>query len=149
MNIANKLLSAAVLVLLMTGLAPSGVAQSASISAQAAWDAVEAGQLLLVDIRQPEEWAQTGMARHAIGISMVHAEGQQGFLRDLVTAANGRLDAPIALICRTGNRTSQVRQALESMGFTNIRHVPEGMVGSTYGPGWIATGLPLEPCHSC
>ncbi|MCC5863876.1 MAG: rhodanese-like domain-containing protein [Wenzhouxiangella sp.] len=114
-----------------------------------AWQAVEQGEALLVDIRQPEEWAQTGMARNAIGISMLHPEGQQGFLRDLVTATGGRLDAPVVLICRTGNRTSQVRQALESMGFTNVSHIPEGMIGSRAGPGWIASDLPVDPCRTC
>ncbi|MCH8477318.1 MAG: rhodanese-like domain-containing protein [Wenzhouxiangella sp.] len=114
-----------------------------------AWQAVEQGEALLVDIRQPEEWAQTGMARNAIGISMLHPEGQQGFLRDLVTATGGRLDAPVVLICRTGNRPSQVRQALESMGFTNVSHIPEGMIGSRAGPGWIASDLPVDPCRTC
>ncbi len=120
-----------------------------TMAAVDAWHIVERGEVVLVDIRQPEEWAQTGMARNAIGISMVHPDGQQGFLRDLVTASGGRLDAPIVLICRTGNRTSQVRQALESIGFTNVSHIPEGMIGSRAGPGWIASDLPVDACRNC
>jgi hypothetical protein len=33
---------------------------------------------------------------------------------------------------------------MEAAGFTRILDVPEGMVGSAAGPGWIARGLPVE-----
>ncbi len=150
MNISPAKLSRilAAFILVISPMASAGE-KATTMRAADAWQAVEQGEALLVDIRQPEEWADTGMARHAIGISMVHPEGQQGFLRDLVTATGGRLDAPIVLICRTGNRTSQVRQALASMGFTNVSHIPEGMIGSRAGPGWIASDLPVEACRSC
>ncbi|MCX8952452.1 rhodanese-like domain-containing protein, partial [Ruegeria sp. NA] len=29
-------------------------------------------------------------------------------------------------------------------GFTNIIDVPEGMLGSAAGPGWVRTGLPVR-----
>ena len=53
---------------------------------------------------------------------------------------------PIALICRTGNRTTQVQRYLQGQGFTNVYNVKEGMAGSGAGPGWIKRGLPVESC---
>lgn len=109
----------------------------------------DSGELVLIDIRQPEEWRQTGVAVGAVRISMDHPGGGQGFLRDVLAAVDGDTDAIIALICRTGNRTSQVVPALEQWGFTRVYHVPEGMLGSAFGPGWIRSGLPVEACADC
>ena len=74
----------------------------------------------------------------------------------VLTGAAGRIEgrytagkienAPIALICRTGNRTTQVQRYLQSQGFTNVYNVKEGMAGSGAGPGWLKRGLPVETC---
>ncbi|MFP4278278.1 MAG: rhodanese-like domain-containing protein [Wenzhouxiangella sp.] len=129
----------------------SALAQTSlpSLSAEDARALQESGDLVLIDIRQPEEWRETGMAQGAVGVSMMHPEGGQGFLRDVLAAVDGDTDAAIALICRTGNRTSQVVPALMQWGFTRVYHIPEGMVGSRFGPGWIPGGLPMEGCTSC
>jgi rhodanese-related sulfurtransferase len=120
-----------------------------SMTAAEAHELQQTGELVLIDIRQPEEWRETGMAQGAVGVSMMHPEGGQGFLRDVLAAVNGDTDARIALICRTGNRTSQVLPALQRWGFTQAKHIPEGMVGSQFGSGWIPSGLPLQPCADC
>jgi len=120
-----------------------------SMTASEAHALQQAGELVLIDIRQPEEWRETGMAQGAIGVSMMHPEGGQGFLRDVLAAVDGDTEAKIALICRTGNRTSQVLPALQRWGFTQAKHIPEGMVGSGFGPGWIPSGLPTQPCADC
>ncbi len=109
----------------------------------------EAGEIVLIDIRQPEEWRQTGVAEGAFRVSMGHPEGGQGFLRDVLAAVGGDSDATLVLICRTGNRTSQVVPALQQWGFTRVYHVPEGMLGSHSGAGWIRAGLPVEDCSAC
>jgi rhodanese-related sulfurtransferase len=109
----------------------------------------ESGELVLIDIRQPEEWRQTGMPEGSTGVSMAHPEGGQGFLRDVLAAVDDNTDAAIALICRTGNRTSQVLPAMQQWGFTRVYHIPEGMLGSSFGPGWIPSGLPIEACAEC
>ena len=54
-------------------------------------------------------------------------------------------NAPIALICRTGNRTTQVQRYLQSVGFTQVYNVREGMAGSDAGPGWVARKRPGSP----
>ena len=40
-------------------------------------------------------------------------------------------DEPIVLYCRTGNRTGQIMHALDSMGFTKVVHLSQGII--TYG----------------
>lgn len=120
-----------------------------SLTAADAQARQERGDIVLVDIRQPEEWRQTGVAEGAIRISMGHPEGGEGFLRDLLAAVGDDRDAPVVLICRTGNRTSQVVPALQQWGFSRVYHIPEGMLGSQFGPGWIRSGLPVEDCSAC
>jgi rhodanese-related sulfurtransferase len=64
-------------------------------------------------------------------------------------AAAGDKDLPIALICAGGVRTAFAADLLRDRGFTQILDVGEGMLGSGDGPGWIARGLPTEPCPQC
>jgi rhodanese-related sulfurtransferase len=124
-------------------------AEDLMVDAVAAMEQVNRDDAVLIDIRQPEEWRETGMAPDAIGISMRHPGGADGFITDLLEAVNGDRDASIVLICRTGNRTAQVAEFLRERGFGNVRHVGEGMLGSRHGPGWIHSGLPVEACAVC
>ena len=130
---------------------PSGVAAASddTVSADVAYAELQAGNIVLVDIRRPQEWRQTGVAQGAMRIDMLHPKGLQGFAQALYASVGQDLNAPIVLICRTGNRTSQLQPILKQAGFTNIRHVPEGMVGSRAGAGWIKRGLPVDPCLNC
>lgn len=126
-----------------------GQSTSPNLTATEARALFEAGEVVLIDIRQPEEWRELGVPQGAVRISMAHPQGGEGFLRDLMAAVDDNMDAPIVLICRTGNRTSQVVPALQRWGFTQVYHVPEGMLGSRFGPGWIRSGLPVEDCSHC
>lgn len=119
------------------------------MSAKDASDALQAGHITLVDIRRPDEWRQTGVPAGATLINMVHPQGANGFAQAVLQATGNDYDAPVVLICRTGNRSSRLVPILKEMGFTNVSHVPEGMVGSTAGPGWIAQGLSVTPCPNC
>jgi len=139
----------AVLTTLLALLTLSGNALAQDLSAQDAYEAARAGKLTLIDIRTPPEWKETGVARGATLINMIQPRGAQGFLDEVMKKVGGDKTAPIALICRTGNRTSQVLRYMQSQGFTNITHIPEGMAGSRYGPGWLARRLPTETCSVC
>lgn len=110
------------------------------LSAPEAFEKVKAGELLLVDIRTPEEWRQTGVAAGAKTIDMT----SKSFGQDLLAAMDGNKDAPVALICRTGNRTTHTQRALTKAGLTQVYNVKEGMAGSFAGPGWLQRGLPVE-----
>jgi rhodanese-related sulfurtransferase len=99
-----------------------------------------AGRLILLDIRTPREWAQTGIGEGAVALSMHEA----GFLEGLMRLTAGDRSRPLALICATGGRSRAMQQALERLGFTAVFDVPEGMMGSGAGPGWLRRGLPLS-----
>lgn len=120
------------------------------LAADRAADLARDGRLLLVDIRTPAEWAQTGVPRGAALVPLT--EGNQtirpGFLADLERALGGDRDRPIALVCRSGGRTAFARGLLVAEGFRAVFDVAEGMSGSAFGPGWLARGLPVEPWPS-
>jgi rhodanese-related sulfurtransferase len=100
--------------------------------------AAQRGDILLVDIRRPDEWARTGVAEGAMPIDMRSPE----FAEKLLMYA-GTSDRAVALICARGVRSRRLAQHLVEAGFTNVIDVPEGMLGSGAGPGWIEAGLPL------
>jgi rhodanese-related sulfurtransferase len=124
-------------------------AAAQEIAAPEAYEAARAGKLTLIDIRTPPEWKQTGVAQGATLINMIHPRGAPGFLDAVLQKVGGDRTVPIALICRTGNRTTQVQKFLQAQGFTNVLNVSEGMAGSRAGPGWLTRKLPVETCMSC
>ena len=98
-----------------------------------------ARDFVLVDIRRPDEWARTGVGEGANPIDM----RRRDFTDALLAATNGDRAAPVALICARGVRSRKLSARLRQAGFTNIIDVPEGMLGSGAGPGWLRTGLPV------
>uniref|UniRef100_UPI0040555F08 rhodanese-like domain-containing protein n=1 Tax=Orrella sp. TaxID=1921583 RepID=UPI0040555F08 len=121
----------------MTTVAPTALN---TLSAVQAHERAQAGEVTLID---------TGVAQGVKRVSMRQPGGGQAFAQAIFDAAGKNLDAPIVLICRTGSRTSRLVPLLKEMGFTNVVDVPEGMLGSRAGPGWIARGLPVDPCQNC
>lgn len=118
-----------------------GTAGSEIVDAPAAAEAAARGEAVFVDIRRPDEWQATGVPRGAV-TAMLQAPD---FLDRVSEAAGGDRTRPVVLICRSGNRSMQGMALLRDAGFTQVAHVAEGMAGSSYGPGWLARGLPVEP----
>lgn len=141
----NAALGLAALLLLGACSAPTGP----QMSAPEAQQGVAAGNLTLIDIRTPAEWRQTGVATGAKRIDMRQPGGRQGFTAAVEQALGGNKEAPVALICRTGNRSEVMQATLRDAGFTQVYNVGEGMAGSGAGPGWIRRGLPVQPCPNC
>ena len=83
-----------------------------------------AGTVVLVDIRTPEEWRETGLPASAHAISM-HQEARD-LLAGLDKATGGDKSKPLALICRTGNRTTFLQSELKKAGYSNVINVAEG-----------------------
>ncbi len=109
------------------------------IDAQAAFKKAETGELLLLDIRSPQEWKETGTGTGAKKVSM----HQPGFLAKLDALTDNNKSKPVALICATGGRSNWLQGELVKRGYTNIIDVSEGMLGSSTGPGWLKRGLPV------
>lgn len=100
----------------------------------------EAGNLYLIDIRRPDEWEKTGVASAAIPLDM-RRDDFETVLQQIIDV-NG--DRPVALICARGVRSDRMNERLDAAGFTNVLDVPEGMLGSGAGPGYLKRGLPTR-----
>lgn len=109
------------------------------ISPQDAHEKQQAGEIALVDVRTPAEWADGGVAEGAELIAM--QDPALGTKLDALTG--GDRTAPIALICRTGARSGAVAAAMAKAGYTNVYSVSGGMLGSSIGSGWQRSGLPV------
>lgn len=125
-------------------LSPAKALAIKIIDAESAHMRANDGDVLLIDIRTPEEWRETGVPASALAITMHN----QHFLTLLEEAIEGDRARPIALICARGNRSRFVAEELAKRGYTNLLDVSEGMVGSASGPGWISRGLPLRTVES-
>ena len=110
-----------------------------TISAPDAAAAAISGDIILVDIRRPDEWAKTGVPQGAVPLDM----RRDDFTQALLTAMGGRKDRPVALVCARGIRSGRISARLSEAGFTHVIDVSEGMLGSRAGPGWLKRGLPL------
>jgi len=91
----------------------------------------------LYDVRRPEEWRQTGVVEGSRTLTYVDARGRLNpEILPRIQAEVPR-DAPIALICRTGNRTDSLARELAQMGYTRVYNVRNGITR------WIADGNPV------
>ena len=144
----TPLLSRALLLAFLAGLLvafnPAFSWANHKLSAPQAHESVKAGRLVLIDVRSPREWKQTGVPQGAKLITIHHPSGAKGFLEGILKAAGGDKSRPIALICAQGVRSSRGKRFLERQGFTNVHDVSEGMLGRRNQPGWLARKLPIR-----
>jgi len=92
----------------------------------------------IFDIRRPDEWQQTGVIEGSILLTAFDGNGRfiNTFPAELEKLAD--TDAPIILICRTGNRSSVLANAMGSRaGFTQMINVTDGITR------WISDGRPV------
>jgi len=99
-----------------------------SVTLEAARQAHEAGQALLVDIREPAEHA-TGVAAGARLLPL----SQLARRRHEIPTDPAR---PVLLICATQNRSSATLRELHGLGLHHVRYVHGGM------RGWVQRGWP-------
>ena len=110
-----------------------------SVSVREAHERAKSGASVLVDIRTPEEWADTGVAEGAIRLDMT----TPGFEIRLAGIRAENPGKPIDLICRTANRTRQVQDALTKRGWRDLVNVRGGMLGNPTDKGWLDEKLPV------
>lgn len=99
-----------------------------------------AGEIVLLDIRRPEEWSATGSGEGAVRLDMRRPD----FANEVLRLVEGDPSRPIAVICARGNRSAWLSARMSEAGFTSVVDVSEGMMGSDAGPGWLARGLPVR-----
>lgn len=124
---------------LFFGIVTAAMAETPILSAPDAEAQMESGDLVLLDIRTPQEWAETGVAKGAWPVSM----HDPSFGTTLQTILGHVSPDRIALICATGGRTAYVTNVLQQNGINGVADVSEGMMGNGRAPGWIARGLPV------
>jgi len=119
------------------------------IAADQAMQLAAAGEIVVVDVRSPQEWRQTGVPAGARLVTIHQPDGLIGFIVAMGDALGEDRSRPVALICARGNRSSVASSALAQAGYTQVYNIREGMLGSPDGPGWLARGLPTDPCGTC
>ena len=121
--------------LALTGLALAAMgcgeagASGDAVSLDTARAELEAGRVVLIDIREPEEHA-TGVAAGARLLPM----RQLGQRLAEVPTDPGK---PVLLICNTQNRSSATLRALRERGYGHVRYVSGGM------SEWARRGWPM------
>mgnify|MGYP005741592735 FL=1 len=122
----------------------AAMANPAILTPEQAHDKAVSGEILLVDVRSPQEWQQTGVPASAVQQTIHGKGGMPGFAEALLARLSGDKNKPVAVMCATGVRSNYTRKYLEANGFTNVFDVSRGMFGYDSGPGWRESGLPME-----
>ena len=111
-------------------IAPADIARQA--------DALKAQGLqpVLLDVREPDEWAMASVAESTVPALRVQRTAMQ-----TVPGALGTLDAaqPVFVLCHHGMRSQQVALFLRSRGFEQVYNVAGGI------DAWSRTVDPTVP----
>lgn len=108
-------------------------ADAPKIAAAEAAKLVAAGKAVLVDIREPSEWKEAGVAAPAVLLPKSDFDGDQKQWKEFL-AKNG--DKQVLLYCRSGRRAGVVGAALQEKG------VKVANVGGL--KDWTDAGLPTR-----
>lgn len=121
------------LLFLALGLSTAFAADVAKISPAASAQLVAEGKALLVDIREPSEWAESGVAAPAVLLPKSDFDGDQKQWTDFLAKVG---DKQIILYCRSGRRADTVGQALAAAG--------RSVANAGGMKDWVAAGLPTR-----
>lgn len=103
-----------------------------SLSPQEAQTAVSAGQAVLVDVREPDEWVD-GVAAPAVLLPLSDLRGPR---KEWGSFLDKNRDKRILLYCRSGGRAGTATGALKAEGFN-----AENVGGFS---DWANAGLPVR-----
>ena len=91
---------------------------------------INAENITLLDVRTPEEFA-TG---HIEGATNIDWKSRH-FTENILAVTN---DRPVAIYCRSGNRSSRAKLAMQAIGFSNIINLDTGF------KSWVAANKPVK-----
>ena len=98
---------------------------------------LESGAPLVVDIRESEEIAATGMIPGAVhaprGMLEFYADPASPYHRDEFVPSTR-----VVLYCASSGRSALAVKTLQQLGYTNVAHLDGGI------KAWSAAGQPLE-----
>ncbi|WP_404382784.1 rhodanese-like domain-containing protein [Caenispirillum salinarum] len=122
------------------GAPEAGVTPSAHAWADVGPEAfakLAADGVTVIDVRTPEEWRETGIIPGAKTIMAFDENGPvRTFPEALLAAAPP--DAPVAIYCRSGNRSAAVASfAAKRLGYPQVYNLEPGI------KGWVREGRPM------
>ncbi len=124
-----KFFAALALTSLLISAAPAVPTMAPATAAQL----VAEGKAVLVDVREPAEWEESGVAQPAVLLPKSDFDGDQKLWKKFL-AENG--DKQVILYCRSGRRSEAVATALAE------RNVAVANAGSF--KDWTDAGLPTK-----
>lgn len=89
--------------------------------------------VVLIDVREADEWAETGAAEPAVLLAMSDLRGEHVQWKPFLEKNR---DKTLLLMCRSGNRSGQVAALLAKEGFKTEN---VGAFGA-----WKSAGLPVR-----
>lgn len=89
-----------------------------NVTPQEAEGLVAAGNITIVDVREPFEFAEG----HIPGATLIPL----GVIQSKLASLNP--DSSYLLVCRSGNRSGQAAKILVAQGFKNVRNMSGGML---------------------
>ena len=102
-----------ILLLLMSSLISSGANSPVLTPAEAAAQ-LKAGGAVLIDVREPEEWAETGVAEPAVLLALSDLRGERTTWKPFLEKDR---DKTLLLYCRSGGRSAKAAELLATEGF--------------------------------
>lgn len=107
-------------------------AQIQECSTQQAQESLGTARLLVLDVREPDEYA----AGHLAGAVNI----PRGVLEFRLSAdpALADTDRPLLVYCKSGGRSALAAKALQDMGYSRVVSVAGGF------DAWAACGMPVE-----
>ena len=94
----------------------------------------QSGEVVLVDVREPDEWEATGSPKGSAQIALQNPL----FVEDVLSCVDNKKDTSIILCCKSGMRGEKAGQLLRARGFENIVNIDGGMVR------WLEENLPTN-----
>lgn len=117
----------------LTAVALVAAADIPKIAPPDAAKLVASGQAVLVDVREPKEWAETGVAAPAVLLPKSDFDGAQKQWPEFLANVGPK---EIILYCRSGHRAGVIGEILAKRGLT---------VRNAGGfKDWKAAGLPVR-----
>jgi len=121
------------LLFLALGFSTAFATEVAKVTPAAAAQLVADGKAVLVDIREPAEWAEAGVATPAVLLPKSDFDGDKKQWKDFLAKVG---DKQIILYCRSGRRAEAVGQALAAEG--------KSVANAGGMKDWVAAGLPVR-----
>ena len=101
------------------------------VSAQDAWQLVQAGKAVLVDVRTSEERTFVGHVPQSLHVAWATGTAMNRnprFARELEAKVGGK-DTVVVLLCRSGKRSALAAEAAAKAGFTQVFNIAQGFEG--------------------